>query len=432
MWILDAQLTIRSSVKSRTLERLGAKEINGVMVVGARIESWEEHTYNRKNPILLKSDCYLAKLYAQHIHDTCHLGISSVAVKVQSKFWVIGLRRLLKSIQFKCVVCRKLRSEVQQQIMGLVPNERLSPAPAWSYTSVDLFGPYSIRGETNKRSRSRGYGVIFTCMLTRAVHLDLATDYSTDGFILVLRRFISNRGCPIKMWSDRGSQLKAADKEVRQIISGLDEKAIIEFGSSKTFDWTFTTPNAPWQNACAESLIKSVKKVLKFVIGEQILSFSEMLTVLFETADLVNSRPIGRHPTSVEDGVYIAPNDVLLGRSTKEIPNTNFETSSNLCVRQRFCQKIVNAFWKKWTRDFFPSLIVRQKWHTSRRNVKVGDIVIVQDANQMRGKWKLGKVSRADPSLRDGFVRNIEVQYRNNTIQRPVQKVVVLVPVDEQ
>ena len=86
MWILDAQLTIRSSVKSRTLERLGAKEINGVMVVGARIESWEEHTYNRKNPILLKSDCYLAKLYAQHIHDTCHLGISSVAVKVQSKF----------------------------------------------------------------------------------------------------------------------------------------------------------------------------------------------------------------------------------------------------------------------------------------------------------------------------------------------------------
>ena len=432
VWILDAQKTVKVAVKPQTLKRLSVTEIDGLMVVGTRIESWEEHTYNRKNPILLHAECQLAKLYAQHVHDTCHLGISSVAVKVRSKYWIVGLRSLLKSIQYKCVTCRKLKCEVQQQIMGHVPNERLSPAPAWSYTSVDLFGPYSIKGETNKRSRGRGYGVIFNCMLTRAVYLDLATDYSTDGFILVLRRFISIRGCPLKMWSDRGSQLKAADKEVRQIIAGLDEKAIIEFGSSKAFDWTFTTPNAPWQNACSESLIKSVKKVLKFVIGDQILSFSEMLTVLFETADMVNSRPIGRHPTSLEDGAYLSPNDVLLGRSTKEIPNTSFDTSSNLCVRQRFCQKIVNAFWKKWTRDFFPSLIIRQKWHTSQRNIRVGDIVIMQDANALRGKWKLGKVSRADPSLRDGFVRNIEIQHGNTTVQRLVQKVVVLVPVDEQ
>jgi len=242
----------------------------------------------------------------------------------------------------------------------------------------------------------------------------------------------------MRIWSDRGTQLKAADKTLRQIIAGFDEKAITEFGASKSLYWSFSAPDAPWQNGCAESLIKSVKKVLTVVIGGQELSFSETQTVLFETGDLVNERPIGRHPTSTDDGAYLSPNDLLLGRSTKEIPNVLFSNTSNLHIRHRFTQKIVNAFWKKWTQNFFPSLIIQQKWHTASRNVKVGDVVIIQDSNQVRGKWKLGRVSCADPSLRDGFVRKIEVQYKNldaktyTTIERPVQRVVVLVPVDDE
>ena len=106
-------------------------------------------------------------------------------------------------------------------------------------------------------------------------------------------------------------------------------------------------------------------------------------------------------------------------------------------TRYRFVQKVITAFWNKWNRDFFPSLTVRQKWHTARRNVQVGDVVLIQDSNQIRGKWKLGRVSQADPSLRDGFVRNVEIQYKNEgtrtytTIDRPVQRIIVLVPVNE-
>ena len=113
-----------------------------------------------------------------------------------------------------------------------------------------------------------------------------------------------------------------------------------------------------------------------------------------------------------------------------------FNNSKNIHIRHRFTQKIVNCFWKKWNESFFPSLVIQQKWYTAHRNVKVGDVVIVQDSNQIRGKWRLGRVTCAEPSLRDGFVRNIEVQYKNldaktfTTIERPVQKVIVLVPVD--
>jgi len=161
-----------------------------------------------------------------------------------------------------------------------------------------------------------------------------------------------------------------------------------------------------------------------------------MQTVLYESANLVNERPIGRHPNSADDGVYLSPNDLLLGRSSSEVPSGQFNTFVSKQVRYRFVQNIINSFWQKWTRDYFPSLIIRQKWHTSRRSVKEGDIVLIQDSNSVRGKWKMGRVSKAEPSLRDGFVRNVEIQYKNpnhrlfTTITRPAQRIIVIVPVE--
>ena len=171
------------------------------MLVGARFETWEEYTYDTKNPVLLSSKNSFAKLYAQSVPESCHLGVSSVAAKIRRKYWIVGLRQLLRSIKSKCVVCRRLDCQTQEQIMGKIPSERLSPVLAWTYISIDLLGPFYIKREVNKRSNTRGYGVLFNCLLCPAVHVDIATDYSTDSFILILQRFIAVRGCPVKIWS---------------------------------------------------------------------------------------------------------------------------------------------------------------------------------------------------------------------------------------
>ena len=184
----------------------------------------------------------------------------------------------------------------------------------------------------------------------------------------VLRRFIAIRDSPIIIWSDVGSQLGAASKEMKEDISKLNQEEIAEFGSRHEIDWKFAPPDAPWQNGCSESLIKSVKKSLKIAVGEQALTFSEIQTVLFEVASLVNSRPIGRHPTAIEDGAYLSPNDLLLGRSSRKIPAGPFNLTTNKYVRHRLLQKIGDSFWRRWTEDFFPSLIIQQKWHTRHRN----------------------------------------------------------------
>ena len=438
LWIMDAQKDIESLIKPTALKRLGIKEVGGILVAGCRLEEWSGHTYDNQNPIVLSSKSKVAVLYARKIHELCHLGVSTIVSKIRRKFWIVGARNLVKSIRHKCSSCRKLDRALQNQVMGKIPAERLKPAPAWSYSSLDLFGPFEIRGEANKRSRAKGYGVIINCLLARAVHLEIVTDYSTDAFLLAIRRFIALRGCPIKMWSDRGTQLVAANKEMKQVIANHDEKLILEFGSDNSIDWEFTSPDAPWQNGCAEALVKSAKRAITVAIGSQILTFTEMNTVLYEVANLLNERPIGRHPTALEDGAYLCPNDLLLGRSTNKISGGPFSTATNRYSRYKFVQKIISAFWTKWTRDFFPSLTIWPKWHTSRRSVKVGDIVLIQDSNQIRGNWKMARVTEANPSLRDGFVRNIELQYKNKgsnnytTISRPVQRVIVIVPVDEE
>ena len=123
-------------------------------------------------------------------------------------------------------------------------------------------------------------------MLCRAVHLDLATDYSTNGFLTVLRRFKSLRGYPSKLKSDAGSQLVGANKELKAPIKGIDKNKLKEFGAENGFDWGISSSDAPWQNGCSEALVKSVKKAIKNAVGSQILMFSELMTVFYEVANL--------------------------------------------------------------------------------------------------------------------------------------------------
>ena len=137
--------------------------------------------------------------------------------------------------------------------------------------------------------------------------------------------------------------------------------------------WIFSSADAPWQNDASEALIKSIKKAITLAIGESVMTFSELQTVCFETANLVHERPIGRHPTSPDDDSYLCPNDLLLGRSTSRVPSGPFAQTENPRYRFEFIQRIVDNFWRKWTRDYFPSLIIHQRWHTAKRNLKQGD-----------------------------------------------------------
>ena len=180
-------------------------------------------------------------------------------------------------------------------------------------------------------------------------------------------------------------------------------------------------------------------------IGDQVLSFSELQTVLYEAANLVNERPIGVLPTHPEDGSYLSPNHLLLGRASSRIPSGPFKDQANMRQRFGLVQSIIDSFWKRMTRDFFPSLLIRTKWHVQKRNVKVNDLVMVQDSNLIRGDWRLGRVVEIYPDDK-GVVRNVEVEYKLQNpdespkvykskpfsrIRRAVQRLVVVMAAEE-
>ena len=220
---------------------------------------------------------------------------------------------------------------------------------------------------------------------------------------------------------------------------------ISNFGINQGLVWSFNkSANAPFQNGCSEALIRLVKRGLMIYVGNNILSFSELLTAFYEIANLLNERPIGIKPgNDLSLGSYLCPNDLILGRNNNQVPREVFDESRCIFKRYQFINQIVNSFWKKWQRDFFPTLIVRQKWHVSKRNVRVGDIVLVQDKNALKGVWKLAQVAKTHYGS-DNMVRNVTLRYKLNKngsnyvgqsdsfIDRSVRSLVIILPIEEQ
>ena len=281
-------------------------------------------------------------------------------------------------------------------------------------------------------------------MSTRAVYLDITEGYDTRSFLLVLKRFVVLHGYPRTLRSDSGSQLVASTKEVRLMMENWDWKTIYTFGDLEGMQWIMNrSADAPWENGCSESLIKSVKRCMRGAIGTSILTFSELQTAVFEIANLLNERPIGTKTVDPDQGSYLCPNDLLLGRTTLVAPVGQWINVENHRLRLEFLAAVTNAFWKKWIRDYFPTLIVRRKWHTATRNLCEGDVVLVQDSNAIRGTWRLAQVSEAHKG-RDGKVRTVTLCYKHQSpnkgytgvqdskINRSVHRLVLLLPIEEQ
>ena len=427
-WIKQNQKMLRDRLKKGEFKGLSPfVDKNQVIRVGGRVNE-AAISYDAKHPILLPREHWISMLITRHVHHKCRPGIATTVSKIKKKYWIVRCHDLANSVKFRCIVCRRMQAEVEKQFMSDLPIIRLEPlTPPFYRTACDYFGPYQVKIGRNKTTKY--YGVLFTCMNTRAVHLELAVDYSTMEFLQTLRRFFAIRGQPALMISDNGSQLVAAERELREMIKGWSKKELKEFTAEKGMEWQFVTPAAPHHNGCAEALVKSAKKALKIAIGEQTLTPFELYTCFLEAANLMNQRPIGRIPNDPDDGCFLCPNDILLGRASTTVPQGPFRETKNPRHRVEFIRRIIDSFWKCWYRDVFPSLVPRKKWKMERKNVRVDDIVIVQDPNAIRGKWKTGRIVNVFPG-KDGRKRNVKVKMATSLYERPTTNIAVLYPAE--
>ena len=355
-------------------------------------------------------------------------------------FWIVKGRRLAEKIKSSCYRCRLTDKLLAEQKMAPLPTSRLKIAPAFYNISLDLFGPIEIRDTVKKRTRMKVWGVIFNCSVTRAMHLDLTEDYSTDAILQTLRRFVSIRGCPAEIYSDQGSQLVAASKEIADLVAEWDWSIVHNWSATQGIKWTFAPAEGQHTNGLSESLIRSVKRTLKHKISTNVFTFSQLQMVLFEVANIINSRPIGIVSGSdPEQPCPITPNDLILGRATSAVPQGPFDTknSGKVTKQFRFLQSIVSSWWSTWYQTVFPSLVPNYKWLQRHRNVCIGDVCIIRYRNDVRATYRLGCVTEVKQGS-DGLVRTIVLRYKLpnektfRAVDRPVQGVSVIVPIEEQ
>lgn len=397
-----------------TLSRLAVyKDVNsGLLVCGGRIQMFNE---DKTAVPVLPFEALVSSLLAQESHKANHEGVAGTLLRMRKKAWVIKGRRLAKKMVDSCVVCRKNKAKQCQQIMADLPPERTGPAAPFEFTTMDLFGPYEVKDEVKKRTRLKVWGIVFCCMASRAIHTEVVSDQSSEGFLLAYKRFTSLRGHPRKLWSDPGTNFVGAKPALEELYKFLDHlnKSELEDKAAKhgtDWSWKIHPADSPHRNGAAEAAVKMVKQALSNLGGDGVFTWGEFQTFLFMAANLANERPIDARTQSREDCVeYITPNSLLLGRANPKGDPGDFQFDGYPYKRLQSIQAEVNKFWRKWSQLAGPNLFIRNKWHTKERNVAVGDVVWLADQNALRGQYKLARVVSVNTDSK-GIVRDVLVK----------------------
>ena len=339
---------------------------------------------------------------------------------------------LVRHIISKCVTCRRLRGTPSNQKMADLPEDRMAETPPFTYVGTDMFGPFTIK---ERRSELKRYGIIFICLSSRAVHLESVNAMDTDSFIQCLRRFIGRRGNFRLLRCDNGTNFVGTKNELAKALSEMDEQRIKDFLLSLGADfisWKHNTPTASNQGGVWERMIRSTRAILASLMltHGQSLNDESYRTLLVEVEATINSRPLTvdciNDPSTIQP---ISPSNILTMKSSVVMPPPGHFVKEDVFCRRRWrrIQHIANEFWSRWRKEYLSNLQSRSKWSSSKRNMAVGDVVLVRDdTNSHRNCWKLALVQKVLES-KDGHVRTVQIKQGSHSYDRPTNKLIVLV-----
>ncbi|XP_052407932.1 uncharacterized protein LOC127953079 [Carassius gibelio] len=410
--------------RSSSILKLDPVLEGGVLRVGGRLKR-AAIPEDIKHPLILSKDQHISDLILRHVHFRLgHAGRNHLLSATRRKYWITSGPTAVRKIISRCLICKRHGGKTGEQKMADLPEERVVPdLPPFTNVGVDYFGPVDV-----KRGRSivKRYGVVFTCMASRAVHLEVAYSLDTDSCINALRRFICRRGQVSHLRSDNGTNFVGAERELREALASLNHDRIDRALSRKGIKWSFNPPAGSHHGGAWERMIRMIRKILCSVLRQQTLDDEGFHTVLCETEAMLNDRSITGLSDDPNDLEALTPNHLLLLKGKPVFPPGLFD-KMDVYARRRWkqTQYISDLFWKRWIREYLPLLQERQKWNQEKRNFVPGDLVMVADSTAPRGSWMLGRVLETLPDKR-GLVRVVRLKTRTNIIERPITKICLL------
>ena len=243
---------------------------------------------------------------------------------------------------------------------------------------------------------------------------------------MCLWRMIARRGQPKIIHSDNGTNMRGGERELRNSIRQWNQQQISDELSQRGIEWRFIPPASPHFGGAWERLVRSSKVALRAVVGGQVLRDETLATFMTEVEALLNSRPLTHVSSEPDDLEALTPNHLLLGRACPNLPPGVFtETDLSSRKRWRHGQQLADEFWRRWRREYLPTLTARRKWTTESANLRPGELVLIAEDNTPRGMWVMARVVTPIVGA-DGRVRAAVVKTASGELTRPATKLCVL------
>ncbi|KAK3108202.1 hypothetical protein FSP39_003110 [Pinctada imbricata] len=415
---------------------------NGILRVGGRLGKMDTDTCFI-NPIIIPGNHDVARLLILMCHEeVAHQGRHFTEGRIRSHgYWITGCKRLVASIIHKCVSCKKLRGKLEVQKMADLPIGRITPGqPPFTYIGVDMFGPWEImtRRTRGGAANSKRWAAMFTCLVTRAVHIEVTEEMSASSFINALRRLVAIRGRVRGIRSDRGSNFIGAADLLGADPVNVESGCVSEFLRNSGIVWRFNPPHSSHMGGVWERMIGVTRRILDSMLLRNTvgrLTHEVLVTFFAEASAIINARPL--IPVSSDPSMpYILTPSLLLTQKSDSVDDTIplDEDPKNLLRSQwKRVQHLANIFWKLWRTEYLPLLQPRKKWRQKQRNIFVHDVVLIKDKDAKRNEWPMGIVVKTFPSD-DDLVRKVQVRVIRDEkpvlYTRPITDLVLLVSHD--
>ena len=395
---------------------------NGVLRAKGRLRH-APIPWNQKHPIILDIKDHVTQLIVQDAHtNSCqHMGTEFVRAHLQQTFLIIGLRRFLRRLSRTCFICRRWRAQNITPMMSDFPHFRFADAEKqypFINVGLDYFGSFYI--EDNTRKLEKQYICIFTCLVTRAVHLEVCHSLDTDSCLLAIRRFVSRRGYPEIIISDNGTNFTASKKVMNLDNISIDNSYIAQ-QLSQNIVWKMNPPLAPHFGGIWERIIQTAKRTLLIILGSQQLKAETFQTIVTETEGILNSRPITYVSSDKNDEEARTPNHFILRRPHLALAPLTSKLKTFRKKDFNYTQTLLDHFWKRLQREYTSDLISRAKWREQSKQLKVGDLVWILNEFTPRGIWPLGRITKCHYGA-DEIPRSFDIHTATGTLTRPAVK----------
>ncbi|KXJ70064.1 hypothetical protein RP20_CCG024959 [Aedes albopictus] len=266
-------------------------------------------------------------------------------------------------------------------------------------------------------------------MLTRAIHIELVSDLTTEAFLAALRRFTSRRGVPNRMFSDNATNFVGAQNELERLAQMFrdqhESRKIVDFCCKLGFEWSFIPPRSPHFGGIWEAGVKQVKYHLTRVVGDRKLTYEELYTTLTQIEAVLNSRPLAPSSDDPNDFSAITPAHFLIGREMQAVAEPSYlNIRESKLSRWQLIQTMLQHFWKRWISECLPELQIRSKW-LKRKDIPLGALVLIVDQNAPPLHWQLGRITAIHPGP-DGVTRVVSLRTSKGDYKRAVSEICLL------